>query len=330
MKALQARHRGQDLADAEADGRPVQRRDLDPARQRGRGGAFELLGRRPRRPRPAGRAARPVREAQGACCRRASRPSTGSAPRSRTAPSWAGAARSARSRPTPSSAAGSRAATRSATRCRRAIASFKMTQAILGVKAAYEKAQKAGADSPNQEQIIAAFEDLTFEGPGGTVKMALGKGHQAVMDDGDRHHQERGRPAQDRRRRALSGREGDPPEGIKSEAWIKSGFKAKSNLDWRRLGAPPPRSRCKHDILLPGPLRRRRLRLVAVPDGRGADADLWRDAHPQHRARQPLRARRLRGGVARRRLARRPDCRPSAATRCCSSPHSSSAPSWAR
>ena len=34
----------------------------------------------------------------------------------------------------------------------------------------------------DQDKIIAAFENLTFEGPGGTVKMALGKGHQAVMD----------------------------------------------------------------------------------------------------------------------------------------------------
>src|SRR5262245_39748343 len=52
-------------------------------------------------------------------------------------------------------------------------ASFKMAQAILGVKAAYEKAQAAGAAAPNQEQIIAAFENLTFEGPGGPVKMAI-------------------------------------------------------------------------------------------------------------------------------------------------------------
>ena len=61
-------------------------------------------------------------------------------------------------------------------------ASFKMAQAILGVKAAYEKAKGSGNDEPDQDKIIAAFENLTFEGPGGTVKMALGKGHQAVMD----------------------------------------------------------------------------------------------------------------------------------------------------
>src|SRR3990170_1153334 len=62
-------------------------------------------------------------------------------------------------------------------------AAYKATNALLGLKAAYEKAQKAGAATPDQEQIIAALENLTFEGVGGTVRMSLGKGHQAVMDN---------------------------------------------------------------------------------------------------------------------------------------------------
>jgi len=104
---------------------------------------------------------------------------------------------------------------------------YRISQAILGVKAAYEKAQKAGAASPTQEQIIAAFENSTFEGPGGVVKMALGKGHQAVMDTAIGTVKNEGGqlkvvdivryPAE----RVL------PPEGVKAEAWIKSGFKAK-------------------------------------------------------------------------------------------------------
>ena len=51
-------------------------------------------------------------------------------------------------------------------------ASYKATNALLGLKTAYEKAQKAGAANPNDDQIIAAFENLTFEGVGGTVKMS--------------------------------------------------------------------------------------------------------------------------------------------------------------
>jgi len=104
-------------------------------------------------------------------------------------------------------------------------ASFKMMQAILGVKAAYEKARGSGPAEPDQDKIIAAFENLTFEGPGGTVKMALGKGHQAMMD------------AAVGTTKAVGGQltivdiarypadKVNPPEGMKSEAWLKSGLK---------------------------------------------------------------------------------------------------------
>ena len=60
--------------------------------------------------------------------------------------------------------------------------SYKMVQAILGVKAAYEKAQAAnGGKTPSQDQIIAAFEHLTYETPSGKMEMALGKGHQGIQ-----------------------------------------------------------------------------------------------------------------------------------------------------
>jgi branched-chain amino acid transport system substrate-binding protein len=104
-------------------------------------------------------------------------------------------------------------------------ASFKMAQAILGLKAAYEKAKGSGNDEPDQDKIIVAFENLTFESPGGTVKMALGKGHQAVMDaavgttkveNGQLTIVDVARYPADRV---------NPPDGMKSEAWIKSGLK---------------------------------------------------------------------------------------------------------
>ncbi len=106
-------------------------------------------------------------------------------------------------------------------------ASFKMAQAILGVKAAYEKAQAAGAATPNQEQIIAALENLTFEGPGGPVKMALGKGHQAVMDVAVGTAKNEGGQLRIVDIVRYPAEKANPPEGVKSEAWIKSGFKAK-------------------------------------------------------------------------------------------------------
>jgi branched-chain amino acid transport system substrate-binding protein len=104
---------------------------------------------------------------------------------------------------------------------------FRMSQAIMGVKSAYEKAQKDGAASPTQEQIIAAFEGLAYEGPGGTVKMALGKGHQAVMETAIGTVKSEGGQLKIVDVVRYPAEKVLPPEGIKSEEWIKSGFKAK-------------------------------------------------------------------------------------------------------
>lgn len=106
-------------------------------------------------------------------------------------------------------------------------AAYKMAQALLGVKAAYEKAQQAGAARPTQEQIIAAFENLSFEGPGGTVRMALGKGHQAVLDVAFGTAKHVGGELQIVDIKRYPADKVNPPEGVKSEAWIKSGFKSR-------------------------------------------------------------------------------------------------------
>ena len=50
-------------------------------------------------------------------------------------------------------------------------AAYQMAQAILGTKAAWEKAQAAnGGKRPSNDQVIAAFEHLTFESPAGKVE----------------------------------------------------------------------------------------------------------------------------------------------------------------
>jgi branched-chain amino acid transport system substrate-binding protein len=101
---------------------------------------------------------------------------------------------------------------------------YHMTQAILGLKSAYEKAQGAGA-APAKDAIIKAFENLTFETPSGTIKMALGKGHQAIE------------PTVYGRAKTVGGKitftdvkhypaeRVNPPEGMKSADWIKASFK---------------------------------------------------------------------------------------------------------
>ena len=104
-------------------------------------------------------------------------------------------------------------------------AAYKATNALLGLKSATEKAQKGGAASPNQEQIIAGFENLTFEGVGGTVKMTLGKGHQAVMDNAIGTAKTVGGQLTLVDVKRYPAERVNPPEGMKSEAWIKSGLK---------------------------------------------------------------------------------------------------------
>ncbi len=103
---------------------------------------------------------------------------------------------------------------------------YHMSQAILGLKAAYEKAQGAGAAAPTQDQVIAAFEGLTFETPSGTIKMALGKGHQAVEETVyGQAKNVKGKLTFVNVKR-YPAEKVNPPEGVKSADWIKAGFKA--------------------------------------------------------------------------------------------------------
>jgi len=104
-------------------------------------------------------------------------------------------------------------------------AAYKATNALLGLKAAYEKAQQAGAQRPNQDQIGAAFENLSFDGVGGQVRMSLGKGHQAVMENAIGTAKSVGGQFQIVDIKRYPAERVNPPEGVKSEAWIKSGFK---------------------------------------------------------------------------------------------------------
>jgi branched-chain amino acid transport system substrate-binding protein len=104
-------------------------------------------------------------------------------------------------------------------------AAYKATNALLGLKSAYEKAQAAGAANPSQEQIIAAFENITFEGVGGTVHMSRGKGHQATMDNAIGTAKTTGGKLQMVNVKRYPADKVNPPEGMKSEAWLKSEFK---------------------------------------------------------------------------------------------------------
>jgi branched-chain amino acid transport system substrate-binding protein len=104
--------------------------------------------------------------------------------------------------------------------------SYQMAQAILGVKAAWEKAQAAnGGARPSNEQVAAALENLTFEGPGGTVKMANGKGHQAVMETVYGMSKVVGGKMTVTNVKRYPADKVNPPDGVKSADWIAGGFK---------------------------------------------------------------------------------------------------------
>ena len=103
---------------------------------------------------------------------------------------------------------------------------YHMAQSLLGLKSAYEKAQGAGTAAPTQDQVIAAFEGITFETPSGTIQMALGKGHQAVEETVyGQAKTVQGKLTFVNVKRYPADKV-NPPEGVKSADWIKAGFKA--------------------------------------------------------------------------------------------------------
>ena len=105
-------------------------------------------------------------------------------------------------------------------------AAYQMTQAILGTKSAWEKAQAAnGGQRPSTDQVIAAFEGISFNGPGGNVRMALGKGHQAITETVyGQTKLVKGQMTMVKVKR-YPAEQVNPPEGVKSADWIAAGFK---------------------------------------------------------------------------------------------------------
>ena len=107
-------------------------------------------------------------------------------------------------------------------------ASYQMAQAFLGVKLAWEKAQDGnGGKRPTNEQVAAALKGSTFEGPGGTVRMAIGKGHQAIMETVYGQTKIEGGKLTVVNVKRYPAEQVNPPDGVKAADWIKSGFKAK-------------------------------------------------------------------------------------------------------
>lgn len=102
---------------------------------------------------------------------------------------------------------------------------YQMANSILGLKLAYDKAAK-GTAAPATEDVIKAFEHLKYEGFGGTIDMALGKGHQAITESAYgmyRFDVKAGEPTVTKVKYYPAACV-NPPEGVRSADWIKGGM----------------------------------------------------------------------------------------------------------
>jgi branched-chain amino acid transport system substrate-binding protein len=103
---------------------------------------------------------------------------------------------------------------------------YQMAMSLLGLKLAYEKAQK-GEAKPNTDEIAAAFKGIEFEGPSGKVKLAIGDGHQGVAETAYgtyRFNKEKNEPEIVDIMR-FPAECVNPPAGVNADDWIKQGMK---------------------------------------------------------------------------------------------------------
>jgi len=102
---------------------------------------------------------------------------------------------------------------------------YKMVQAILGIKAAVEKAAKPGT-MPTAEHVVKGLPGLNYEAPSGTVRMARAGGHQAVQGVayGEYQFDAKSGKASLTKVKTYSGDCLTPPDGSIATDWIKAGF----------------------------------------------------------------------------------------------------------
>ncbi len=107
-------------------------------------------------------------------------------------------------------------------------ASYRITQALMGLKLAVEKAMAAnGGKKPSPEEIAGALRNSSWDTPGGTIRMALGNGQQAIQSTAI------GRTKYDAAAKRVIAVDiqtfpaecVNPPAGVKSLDWIKGGMK---------------------------------------------------------------------------------------------------------
>jgi branched-chain amino acid transport system substrate-binding protein len=98
---------------------------------------------------------------------------------------------------------------------------------LLGVKYAYEMALTQHVPWPAPEQVAAAFTYAAFPSPSGVISMSIGGGHQAIEPAAyglaGEYNTPLGEVAMTQVRQYPAACV-NPPDGVTTEAWIRSGF----------------------------------------------------------------------------------------------------------
>lgn len=104
---------------------------------------------------------------------------------------------------------------------------YQMAQAIVGLKAAYEKAEKKAHKFPTTAEVIKALTHLRYVGFGDRVDMALGQGHQAVTEMALGTYEYNAKTGKPGMTKVAYFPEWcvNPPPGVTAAAWIAGGFK---------------------------------------------------------------------------------------------------------
>jgi branched-chain amino acid transport system substrate-binding protein len=105
---------------------------------------------------------------------------------------------------------------------------YDFAQSLFGLKTAWEKAQaKKGGGRPTTEEVIAAFEGISFPTPSTIVQMALANGHQGISDTAIgtyKFDKAEGRPEMVDIVRYPAACV-NPPADVDSVAWLEGGMK---------------------------------------------------------------------------------------------------------
>jgi branched-chain amino acid transport system substrate-binding protein len=106
-------------------------------------------------------------------------------------------------------------------------AAYRVTQSLLGLKTAVEKAMaKNGGKKPSTDELVAAMTGLEWQSPGGLIQMKLADGHQAIQPIAI--SRTKYNPATKRVElvdiQNFPAECVNPPPGVKALEWIKGGM----------------------------------------------------------------------------------------------------------